>query len=55
MLNGNTDTALMFIDNIRKAHNDVVFIFTIRKYAARMLRMNMMSNGIKVEKKMLLK
>lgn len=50
MLNGNTDTALMFIDNIRKAHNDVVFIFTIRKYAARMLRMNMMSNGIKVEK-----
>jgi hypothetical protein len=50
MLNGNTDTALMFIDNIRKAHNDVIFIFTIRKHALRMLRMNMMSNGIKVEK-----
>jgi len=48
MLNGNTDVAVLFIDKILKKRSDVTFVFTIRKHAVRMLRMNLMSSGVKV-------
>lgn len=50
MLNGNTDTAVIFIENILKAHKDVTFVFTIRKHSVRYLRMNLMSKGLVAEK-----
>lgn len=50
MLNGNTDTAVIFIENILKAHKDVTFVFTIRKHSIRYLRMNLMSKGLVVKK-----
>lgn len=48
MLNGNTDVAVFFVDKILKERRDVTFVFTVRKHAVRMLRMNLMSNGVKV-------
>lgn len=48
MLNGNTDVAVLFIEKILKKRSDVTIVFTIRKHAVRMLRMNLMSSGVKV-------
>lgn len=48
MLNGNTDTAILFIKEILDSHKDTIFIFTIRKHALGMLRMDLVANGIKV-------
>ena len=50
MLNGNTDTAVIFIENILQANKDVTFVFTIRKHSVRYLRMNLMSKGLVAEK-----
>ena len=50
MFNGKTDTAILFIKKILHAHKDATFVFTIRKHALGMLRIDLMANGIKVGK-----
>lgn len=48
MFNGNTDTAILFIKQILNANKDTTFVFTIRKQALSILRIDLMANGIKV-------
>lgn len=46
MLNGNTDTALVFIEDLRKESSQLKIVFTIRKNSLDLFRVCLTGNGI---------
>lgn len=48
MLNGNTDTAIVFVEDLLKNTPDLKIVFTIRKNALELFRISLIGNGIMV-------
>ena len=51
MLNGNTDTAIVFIENLQKDIPNLKVVFTIRKNSLTLFRVDLLANGIHVSEK----
>lgn len=51
MLNGNTDTAIVFVDNLLKETPSLKVVFTIRKNSLNLFRVALHGNGIDVPEK----
>lgn len=49
MLNGNTDTAIVFVEDLLKNTPDLKIVFTIRKNALELFRVSLIGNGIMVQ------